>query len=55
MGLVLLIIPVLFLIGGLPGWGYHSYDYKPSGVVGIAVIVLIVLGVLLLADFNRAG
>jgi hypothetical protein len=43
MGLVLLIILVLFLIGGLPGWGYHSYGYTPSGVVGIAVIVLVVL------------
>jgi len=43
MGLVLLIILVLFLFGGLPHWGYHSYGYAPSGVVGVALIVLAVL------------
>jgi hypothetical protein len=43
MGLVLLIILALFLIGGLPTWGYHSYGYAPSGIVGVALIVLVVL------------
>ena len=43
MGLILLIIVVLFLIGGLPHWGYHSYGYLPSGFVGTVLIVLIVL------------
>jgi hypothetical protein len=43
MGLVLLIILVLFLIGGLPSWGYHSYGYAPSGFIGVALIVLVVL------------
>ena len=43
MGLVLLIILVLFLFGGLPHWGYHSYGYAPSGLVGVALIVLVVL------------
>jgi hypothetical protein len=42
MGLVLLIILVLFLIGGLPSWGYHSYGYAPSGFIGVALIVLVV-------------
>jgi hypothetical protein len=27
------IILVLFLFGGLPNWGYHSYGYAPSGYV----------------------
>jgi Protein of unknown function (DUF3309) len=43
MGLLVLVILILFLIGGLPGWGYHSYGYAPSGFVGVAVIVLVVL------------
>ena len=43
MGLLLLIILVLFLFGGLPHWGYHSYGYAPSGFVGVALIVLVVL------------
>ena len=43
MGLLLLIVLVLFLVGGLPRWGYHSYGYTPSGFVGILLIVLIIL------------
>ena len=43
MGLILLIILFLFLIGGLPNWGYHSYGYAPSGLVGVVVIVLVVM------------
>ena len=29
MGLILLIVLVLFLVGGLPNWGYHSYGFNP--------------------------
>jgi hypothetical protein len=29
MGLILLIVLVLFLVGGLPRWGYHTYGYDP--------------------------
>jgi hypothetical protein len=43
MGLLLLIILVLFLVGGLPRWGYHSYGYAPSSFIGVLVIVFIVL------------
>jgi hypothetical protein len=43
MGLLLVIILVLFLFGGLPNWGYHSYGYAPSGMVGVLLIVLVVL------------
>ena len=42
-GLVLLIILIVLLLGGLPTWGYHSYGYGPSGIVGVLLIVLIVL------------
>lgn len=43
MGLVLLIILILLLIGGLPTWGYHSYGYGPSGLVGVIVLILLIL------------
>jgi hypothetical protein len=43
MGLVLLIIVLALLFGGLPHWGYHSYGYGPSGIVGVLLIVVIVL------------
>ena len=43
MGLLLLIVVILFLVGGLPHWGYHSYGYGPSGFLGIGLIVLVVL------------
>ena len=35
MYLVLLILLVLALVGGLPGWGWHTYGYGPSGVLGL--------------------
>ncbi len=43
MGLLLLIVLVLFLVGGLPNWGYHSYGYAPSGLTGVVLIVLVIL------------
>ena len=43
MGLLLLIIVLVLLFGGLPHWGYHSYGYRPSGVVGVVGLVLVVL------------
>jgi hypothetical protein len=43
MGLLLLIVLIALLFGGLPNWGYHSYGYAPSGIVGVLVIVFLVL------------
>ena len=43
MGLILLIVLILFLVGGLPRWGYHSYGYGPSGIVGVVLIIIVVL------------
>jgi len=43
MGLLLLIIVLVFLFGGLPRWGYHSYGYAPSGLVGVLLIIIIIL------------
>ena len=43
MGLLLLIVLLLLLFGGLPRWGYHSYGYGPSGIVGTILIVVLIL------------
>ena len=43
MGLILLIILLLFLFGGLPRWGYHSYGYGPSGIVGVILVIVLIL------------
>lgn len=38
MGLSLLIVLILFLVGGLPNSGNHSYGYAPSGLAEAALI-----------------
>jgi len=43
MSLLLLIVLILFLIGGLPNFGFHSYGYAPSGLAGVLVVVLLVM------------
>ena len=41
---ILLIVLVLLLVGALPSWSYSSaWGYGPSGVLGIAVVILLVL------------
>jgi hypothetical protein len=34
---------LLLLFGGLPRWGYHSYGYGPSGLVGVILVVVLTL------------
>ncbi|HEX9867940.1 MAG TPA: DUF3309 family protein [Candidatus Tectomicrobia bacterium] len=43
MGLLLLIILIVFLLGGLPRWGYHSYGWGPSSISGVVLLVVLVL------------
>lgn len=43
MSLILLIVLVLFLVGGLPNWGYHNYGFAPSGIFGVVLLVVVVL------------
>ena len=43
MGLLLLIVLLLVLCGGLPRWGYHSYGYGPSGIVGVILVIVLIL------------
>ncbi len=47
MRLVLLILVILLLIGGLPTWEYsRNWGYGPTGGLGLALVVLLVLIVL---------
>jgi hypothetical protein len=43
MSLILLIVLVLFLVGGLPNWGYHKLGFAPSGVAGVVLLVVAIL------------
>jgi hypothetical protein len=43
MGLILLIVLILFLVGGLPNWGFHSFGFAPSGIAGLVLLVVVVL------------
>jgi Protein of unknown function (DUF3309) len=43
MGLILMIVLILFLFGGLPRWGYHSYGYAPSGLIGVVLLVVFIM------------
>jgi hypothetical protein len=43
MGLLIVMLVILCLVGGLPRWGYHSYGYRPAGIVGVLGIVFVVL------------
>jgi len=40
--LVLIVILLVILLGGLPNWGYHSYGWGPSGIVGVLLVILVV-------------
>jgi hypothetical protein len=47
LGLIVLIVLLLVLVGVLPTWGYSSgWGYAPSGLVGVAVVVLLFLLIL---------
>jgi hypothetical protein len=43
MSLLLLIVLILFVVGALPNFGYHSYGYAPSGLFGVVALVLLVM------------
>ena len=43
MSLILLIILLLFLVGGLPNWGYHKFGFAPSGIAGVVLLFVVFL------------
>ncbi|WP_454766141.1 DUF3309 family protein [Cupriavidus campinensis] len=47
IGTILLIILILLLIGALPTWPYSAgWGYRPSGGVGLIVLIVVLLVVL---------
>jgi Protein of unknown function (DUF3309) len=44
LGTLLLVILVLFLLGVIPTWPHsRSWGFAPSGAIGVALIVVVVL------------
>ena len=44
MGLILLIVLIVLALGSLPSWPYsRSWGYRPSGLLGVVLLVLLVL------------
>ena len=44
LGTILLVVLVLLLVGVLPTWPHaRSWGYGPSGIVGVALVILIIL------------
>ena len=49
LGIVLLILLLLFVIGGLPHWGYmadRGYGYWPSGGLGLVLVIVLILALM---------
>ena len=52
MGLIILIILLLLLFGTIPRWGYsRGWEYGPSGILGLILIVILVLVLLKVIAF----
>ena len=44
MGMILLIVLVILLLGSAPTWPYsRGWGYRPSGLLGTLLVVLLVL------------
>lgn len=44
LGLVILVLLILFLVGALPTWPHSkNWGYYPSGGLGLAAIILLIL------------
>ena len=44
IGTILLVVLILLLIGAVPSWGHsRNWGYGPSGFVGVALVVVVVL------------
>ncbi len=47
LGTILLILLVLMLVGAIPTWPHsRSWGYAPSGGLGLALVIVVVLIVL---------
>ena len=46
MRLVLIVILLLLLIGGLPNVSHHNFQYWPSSILGLILLVVIVMALM---------
>ena len=40
---VLIIVLLVLAVAGNPGFGYHTFGWGPSGIVGTILVVLLIL------------
>ena len=53
MGLILLILLIVLLVGGLPRWPHsRNWGYRPSGILGLLLVILVVMLLLDVIRFN---
>lgn len=44
LGTIVLVLLVLMLLGALPSWPHsREWGYRPSGVLGVVLLVVVVL------------
>ena len=44
LGTILVVILILILLGAIPTWPHsRNWGYRPSGLVGLIVLILIIL------------
>ena len=47
MGLLLLIVLIILLLGTVPAYPYsRGWGYRPSGIVGVILLIVVVLFVM---------
>lgn len=47
LGTILIIVIILLLVGALPSWPHSAnWGYGPSGFLGIALVVILILWLL---------
>lgn len=41
---IILILLILFLVGGLPTWGYsREWGYRPVSIIGLILVIYLIL------------
>lgn len=43
LGMILLIVLIVLLVVGLPQLGIHNYGYRPSGLIVLIFIIVLIL------------
>lgn len=40
---LVIVVLVLLVVAGSPGWGYHRYGWGPSGIIGVVLVICLIL------------